>query len=153
MVLSRFFFLAILFCLLVLPFYIVNLIWLTQSSVTAGTAAFRGKETSGQIGHLYTVICFTVKNDTVFFNSGDNIFLEPGTPVSVRYNKGDYKDARINTTAGVWAGTIIYSLMPLLIIVIIAVHKTLIPYHAKIKIGGKNYIEIQSREQFSSHAR
>ncbi len=135
MIISRFVFLIVLFCLFVLPFYIQNFLWIAQSTSTTGTAVFEGREYTGQIGHSYTVIMFIIHRDTVMFNSNDNFFFEPGTILPVRFNNNNHKDARVGDFSGLWSRAFIYSILPLLVILIIAVHKELIPYRSKIKLG------------------
>jgi hypothetical protein len=149
MIVSRFVFLMGLCCIFVLPFYIQNLNWILNSSSATGTAVFEGRAYTGQIGHSYTVIMFVADGDTVMFNSNDNFIFEPGTVLPVRYNNLMHKDARIADLSGLWARAFIYSLMPLLIIIIIAVHRELIPYHSKIRIALRLLITVIPKQDNS----
>lgn len=130
----------------VLPFYIQNINWILHSTPATGTAVFEGRAYTGQIGHSYTVIMFVADGDTVVFNSNDNFIFKPGTRLPVRYHNSMHKDARIGDLSGLWAATFFYSLMPLLIIIIIAVHKQLIPYHSNIKIAFRPFITIVTKK-------
>lgn len=150
MIVSRFVFLTGLFCLFVLPFYVQNLHWIYHSTPTTGKAVFDGRSYTGQIGHSYTVIMFVTQGDTIMFNSDDNQIFEKGTTLPVRYNNSMLKDARIGNTSGLWARTFFYSLMPLLIIIIIAVHKELIPYRSRIKLSYNPLITVLPSEEFRS---
>ena len=134
MTFSRTGFIFLLITVFVSPFFINNFIWLAGTEKIKGKAAFIGKEISGQIGHNYTVISFELGGDIFTFNTNDNIFLEPGTPVDIRYQQKNPRDARLNDFAGIWAGSFFYSGMPLLIILILAIHPSLIPYKSRIQV-------------------
>lgn len=131
-------FIALLLLLFVCPFYVFNMIWLMKSEKTSGIAAFQGKEFAGQLVHNYTVVMFVVKNDTFFYNTSDNIFFDPGTSVPIRYQKEDPADAKLGTWSGIWMGSIFYSAMPLLIILILLAHPSLIPYRSSLRLGLKS---------------
>lgn len=147
MIISRFVFLTGLFCLFVLPFYVQNVNWIYHSTPTTGKAVFEGRAYTGQIGHSYTVIMFVAHGDTIMFNSDDNQIFEKGTILPVRYDNTMHKDARIGDLSGLWARTFFYSLMPMLIIIIIAVHKELIPYQSKIKIAIRPLISVIPKQE------
>ena len=131
-------FIALLLLLFVCPFYLTNLLWLIRSEKTVGTAAFQGKEFAGQLVHNYTVVMFVVKKDTFFYNTSDNIFFDPGADVPIRYQKGNPVDAKLGTWSGIWMGSIFYSAMPLLIILILLAHPSLIPYRSTIRVSFKH---------------
>ncbi len=138
MKIRRVYFIILLLIVFVLPFYLVNLIWLLRSEKTTGIASFIGKEYTGQLVHNYTVIAFEANHDTIIFNSTDNIFIEPGTKVPVRYLKNNPADARLADFSGLWAPSFFYSAMPLLIILILMVHRSLIPYKSSIRFSKKS---------------
>jgi hypothetical protein len=151
MIVSRFVFLIGLCCIFVLPFYLQNINWILNSTPATGTAVFEGREYTGQIGHSYTVIMFVAQGDTIMFNSDDNQIFEKGTILPVRYNNAMHKDARIGNLSGLWARAFFYSLMPLLIIIIIAVHKELIPYGSRIKFSFSPLIAVMPNKEISIH--
>lgn len=130
-------FIALLLLLFVCPFYLVNWIWLMRSDKINGTAVFQGKEYTGQLVHNYTVVMFVVKKDTFFFNTSDNIFFEAGTAIPVRYQIKNPTDAKPGTWSGIWMESIFYSAMPLLVILILLVHPSLIPYRSSLRLCGK----------------
>ncbi|WP_336515654.1 hypothetical protein [Pollutibacter soli] len=128
-------FIAMLLLLFVCPFYIINTFWLMKSAKAEGIAAFQGKEFAGQLVHNYTVVMFVVKKDTFFYNTSDNIFFQPGTAVPIRYQKKNPADAKLGTWSGIWMGCIFYSAMPLLIILILLAHPSLIPYRSSVRLS------------------
>src|SRR5262247_1442161 len=107
MTLSKNKFFLLLFAIVVAPFLIYKIAWLAGSRSANGTMGFIGKEYSGQIVHVYSVIRFPAGGDTVWFNGNDNIFFTPGERVPVRYAIDNPKDARIDFFVSVWGDTVV----------------------------------------------
>lgn len=96
---------------------------------------FVGKSYTGQLGHVYSEISFPANNDTFWFNSSDNTIFEVGEKVSVRYQKNDPADARVNIFSNIWNDTVIYGSLPLIILLFVFFHPKGIPRNYKWKIG------------------
>jgi hypothetical protein len=139
----QFFFSLIVF--FVFPFFVSKLVWLSGSAATTGVMCFMGKEQNGQFVKSYPVIKFTsTGKDTIFFNGTDELLLKRGDIIPVRYQKKDPADARINSLSGIWLDTIIYACIPFLFLLIIFLHRGIIPPKSKIFIGKRPFIQIVS---------
>lgn len=90
----------------------------------------------------YPVIRFQAEKDTFFFNGNVNIPLKPEEKVSVRYQKSDPSDAKINLFSSVWGDTLAYETGPLLILLVIFFHPDLVPGKSKILLGRKPFLRI-----------
>lgn len=118
-----------------MPYFGTKLLWLSSAKKTTGTVAFTGKDISTQLPHSYSVVMFSVTGkDTVYFNSGDNEIFEPGTIVPVLYQPSQPKDASIDGFMGLWLDCTIYSTIMLVLIGIIFLHPSIVPYRSAIKI-------------------
>ena len=147
MLLTRLKFFIILFVFLVAPFYAHKMLWLIHSQKTTGTVYFMGHslEVNGSItAHL--VIQFRAGRDSISFNADPNFGYGRGDLVSVRYQKDHPSDARVNTFPHIWGDTIIYSLLPLLILIVLFLTPDrldpLIPKKSNILIGTKPFLKI-----------
>ena len=127
------------FCLLLLlvtgPFIIHKLIWIAGSEKTTGTMGFAGKEITGQIAHIYSVISFVAGNDTVWFNGNDNVLYKPGEPVPVRYQRLHPSDARINIFGSIWGDTIVYGGLPAIALLIMFLNPFIIPWKSQVRLS------------------
>jgi len=89
----------------------------------------------------YPVILFEIGRDSIFFNGMDGYGYQPGDPVPVRYRVSDPYDAKIDQPIAVWGDTIVYSLFPVLVWLVLLLtperFSPLIPRGSKILVGGK----------------
>lgn len=143
MQLNRIQFFFLLIVLFVLPFFVYKFIWISGSAATNGVMCFMGKQQNGQFVKTYPVIKFTTTGrDTVFFNGTDETLLRRGDSIPVRYQKTNPADARINDFTGIWLDTIIYGAVPLLFLLIIFLHRDIVPWQSNVVIGKRPFISI-----------
>ena len=137
MTLSRKQFFIILFILLVCPFLIHKLVWLINSRSTVGTMEFVGHGNLGSALGIstYPVIMFVVGTDTFHFNGVINTPLKRGQHLSIRYQKHDPNNAKINSLLSLWGDTLAYSLGPLLVFLGLFLTPDIVPLKSKVKIG------------------
>jgi hypothetical protein len=137
MIISRNTFFLILFAIINLPIPVYKLIWLATTKETKGTMYFTGHGNLGSVLGIstYPVIWFKAGRDTVFFNGNVNIPLKEGERVSVRYQKNDPTDAKINSFSCIWGDSLAYEFGPLLIFIIIFFHQDLVPKKSKVILG------------------
>jgi hypothetical protein len=126
-----------------LPIPIYKLLWLATSTETTGTMYFLGHGNLGSVLGIstYPVIWFKAGHDTIYFNGNVNIPLKEGERVSVRYQKSDPDDAKINTFSCIWGDSLAYELGPVLIFIIIFFHPDLVPRKSRILLGTKPIIK------------
>lgn len=132
-----------LFFITVFPFPLYKLVWIARSKATTGTMCFMGKSIDGQFAHSYPVIKFSTNGrDTVFFNGTDELMYQKGESIAVRYQQNNPSNARISSFKGLWMDTLIYALIPMLILSIIYFHPDLLPQGASVKLGMKPVISV-----------
>jgi hypothetical protein len=129
--------------IILLPLPVYKLIWLAGTRETMGTYYFTGHGNLGSVLGVstYPVIWFRHGNDTVFFNGNVNIPLKPDEKISVRYQKKDPSDAKVNSFTCIWGDTLAYELGPLLIFLIVFFHPDLVPRKAKVMLDWKSGIK------------
>ena len=139
MILTRNSFFLMLFTLFILPLPLYKLIWVVTSKRTVGTMYFTGHGNLGSVLGIstYPVVWFRSGNDTIFFNGNVNISLTEGQQVSVRYQRNDPVDAKLNMFSSIWGDTLAYDLAPVLIFLVIFFHADLVPKNAKVVLGRK----------------
>jgi hypothetical protein len=137
MTLNRLSFFYVLFIIIILPFLIHKFIWLAGSEKTTGTMGFAGKRQTGQSGHRYPVVSFTVGNNTIRFNGNDNLLFKEGEPVPVRYQRNHPQEARIDVFAAIWSDTLVYGGIPVLILIVVFLDPKIIPLRSKVKLSVK----------------
>jgi hypothetical protein len=135
MIISRNSFFLALLLIIVTPFLTHKIIWLARSKATTGTMGFTGKTYAGQIVKVYSVISFVAGNDTVWFNGNDNVLYKEGEAVPVRYQRDHPTDARINIFGSVWGDTVVYAGIPVMMLLIIFIHPSIIPRKACIRFN------------------
>jgi hypothetical protein len=116
MLLSKNQFFILLLLLFVAPQLAYKLYWLMRSEKTRGIMCFTGHtlETVGVSTH--PVIRFKAGKDSLFFNGNSNVSFPTGQLVSVRYQKDNPSDARIDIPVSIWGDTLAWSLFPILVI-------------------------------------
>jgi hypothetical protein len=143
MIISRHTFFLMLFAIISLPIPVYKLFWLAGSRETTGTMYFTGHGNLGSVLGIstYPVIWFKAGKDTLYFNGNVNIPLKEGERVSVRYQKNDPNDAKINTFSCIWGDSLAYELGPLLIFIIVFFHPDLVPKKSRILLGRKPLVK------------
>ena len=143
MLLSRHSFFLLLLIIILLPLPMYKLFWLAGSRETTGTMYFTGHGNFGSVLGIstYPVIWFKQGRDTIFFNGNVNIPLKPDEKVSVRYQKKNPSDAKVNSFTCIWGDTLAYELGPFLIFLIVFLHPDLVPKKAKISLQWKTGIK------------
>ncbi len=143
MIISRHTFFLLLFVIINLPIPVYKLLWLATSTETTGTMYFTGHGNLGSVLGIstYPVIWFKAGHDTIYFNGNVNIPLKEGERVSVRYQKNNPADAKINTFSCIWGDSLAYELGPLLIFIIVFFHPDLVPRKSRILLGTKPIIK------------
>ena len=126
---SKIQFISLLLCLVVVPIIVVNLVWLFKAILKTGTMFFMGKTQDGQLVRTYPMIMFSsTGKDTIFFHGKTGVELKPGDQIPILYQKNDPTDVRINNFGALWIDTIIYAGIPLLILMMIFLHREVIPW-------------------------
>ena len=143
MTLSRNLFFAGLAALLLLPLVAYKLIWLAGTCETTGTMYFTGHGNLGSVLGVstYPVIRFSTGKDTILFNGNVNIPLKADERISVRYQKNNPSDAKINSWVCLWGDTLAYESGPFLILLIIYLHPDLVPRKSRLLIGKKPFFQ------------
>ena len=143
MILGRNSFFILLAVLGLSPLLLHKLIWLAGTRETTGTMYFTGHGNLGSVMGVstYPVIWFRSGKDTIFFNGNVNIPLKPDDQVSVRYQKSNPSDAKVNSFTCIWGDTMAYELGPFLILLIVFFHPDLVPKNAKLLIGKKPFLQ------------
>jgi hypothetical protein len=95
----------------------------------------------------HPVILFTIGKDSIFFNGNSNLDLTPGSPVSVRYQRDNPSDARLDNAISLWGDTLAWSLYPFLVLLVLYLTPSrlepLIPPAAHIRLDSqKPFIHI-----------
>jgi hypothetical protein len=149
MTMSKPIFFAMLFVIVVAPFWLSRLGWLMHSRKAQGVMAFAGMGFAGdQVKADYSVICFRVGKDTIWFNGLGNLPCKPGDNVGVRYQRGDVYDARVDSFAGIWGDTLVYSGIPALLLLVLFLHPLVVPWGSRIRLTAKKpFIGVISPEK------
>jgi hypothetical protein len=143
MQLTKIQFAILLMALLVLPFFGYKAVWLLRSVPAMGTMCFMGKSLNGQLSSTYPVIRFSsLAGDTIYFNGADELAYKRGELIPIRYREGKPAEARIDSFAGAWLDTVIYAMVPFLLLLIVFLHPEIIPHRSKIIIGKKALVRI-----------
>ncbi|MBS1608457.1 MAG: hypothetical protein JSS70_06810 [Bacteroidetes bacterium] len=125
------------------PFLLPKLIWLSNSEKAIGTMRFVGKSYTGQLIHVYSEISFPAKNDTFWFNSNDNTVFNIGEKVPVRYQKNDPTDARVSIFSNIWSDTVIYGSGPVIILLLVFFHPKGISRSFRLRVSSNRpYIKV-----------
>jgi hypothetical protein len=139
MLLTRNSFFILLFILIVSPIPLYKLIWIAGSREAVGTMYFTGHGNLGSALGIssYPVIWFVVGKDTIYFNGNVNIPLKEGEKISIRYQRSNPQNAKMNIFTSIWGDTMAYMTGPLLFFLVIYFHPDLVPKKAKVLIGRK----------------
>jgi hypothetical protein len=144
MVIRRTIFFLLLFLLIVTPFLAGKLWWLAHSRKAEGVLFLEGKGEAGdQMPLNYTLICFRLGKDTIWFNGLGNLHLPEDTRLPVRYQTANPYDARVNIFEGIWGDTVVYAGIPVLMLVAVFLHPLVVPRRKKVLLTLKKpYVRI-----------
>jgi len=156
MLFRRNIFFLLLLGIFVLPFTGCKLYWLACSKQTTGIMCFTGHTLTTLGISSHPVILFNVGKDSIFFNGNSNLDLAPGSPVSVRYQKDNPSDARVNNAISIWGDTLAWSLFPFLVLVVLYLTPSrldpLIPRDSDIRLDGRApFIHILSKRNANEY--
>ena len=122
-----------LFFLVTVPFFPGKLWWLAHSRKATGVLFLEGRGEAGdQIPLNYTIICFRLAKDTIWFNGLGNLHLPEGTPLPVRYQADNPYDAKVDIFEGICGDTVVYAGILVLMLIVIALHPLVVPYRKKV---------------------
>ena len=119
-----------------------------MSKQAMGEMRFTGHGNLGSVLGVssYPVIRFAIGMDTVYFNGNINLDLKPGDKISVRYQKDDPSDARVNNFICIWMDAVAYALLPVLVLLVLYIMPDrldpIIPKRSKVILGKKPFIQI-----------
>src|SRR5450755_2605120 len=120
MQLNRTQFFLLLFIILIGPFIGYKIYWLYNSKHTTGIVYFIGNTLELQGGiSIHRVIMFKTEKSTITFNAGMFGPAKSGDSVSVLYQKDNPSDAREDLPDRIWGDTLVYSLLPILVLLVI----------------------------------
>lgn len=149
MILSRNQFILVLLLVFVGPFILYRVNWIIHGEHTTGIMWFEGHSMEPQSISSYPVIRFEVNHQNFYFSSNLDVELKEGQAVPMLYEKTNPWDAKIDSFATLWLDTVVYSLLPLGIILVIAVtperFSPLIPRNCSVKIGTRPLIKLIPR--------
>jgi hypothetical protein len=139
MLLNRNSFFILLFILIISPLPLYKLLWIVGSRETEGTMYFTGHGNLGSVLGIstYPVIRFCVGKDTIYFNGNVNIPMKEGEKISIRYQRNNPQDAKMNVFTSIWGDTLAYMLAPFLFFLVIFFHPDLVPKKSKVLIVRK----------------
>jgi hypothetical protein len=149
---SQFF--GLLFLLIAMPFWVTRAIWVLRSRKVQGVMGFAGLGFAGdQVKEDYSVIGFPVLKragaasgaageggpccDTIWFNGLGNLSYKPGQAVPVRYQPKNVYDARVDIFVGIWGDTLVYSGIPVLMLLAVFLHRKVVPWGSKLRLLAK----------------
>ncbi len=114
MLFSRTQFFLLLLLLLVGPFFLPKLYWFAVSRTAVGWVYYTSGELDGLAGTKKSLIIrFSRGKDTIEFRGNIYFRLSDNALVPVRYSRFDPADARIDRPVCIWGDTLVNSLLPL----------------------------------------
>lgn len=130
--------------LVLLPAPVYRLVWILRAQATTGKAAFEGKTLNGQFSNSYTVVRFyTASGDTVFVNGPDEIQYKMGESIPLLFPNNQPSQARIRSFTGLWLDTVLYSIFPFLLLLIIYLHPAIFPRGTTFLLGKKPLLKVE----------
>lgn len=135
MVISKTLFFTIVFALIVSPFWILKAIWVMRSVPVQGVFGFAGNGFAGdQVREDYSVISFRAGGREIWFNGLGNIRYKSGQPIPVRYQPDDPYDARIDLFPAIWGDTLVYSGIPVFMLLVAFLHPKVVPWGSRVRL-------------------
>lgn len=133
MKLNRSQFYVLLLTVLLLPFIIYKLVWLSSSKTAIGKVLYTGYTKSRSIGkQSFPVVIFETETSVVQFHGSYNLPYKPGDDFPVRYQIKHPEDARLNTFWGCWIETVIICSILFITLTFIFISKGIIPTNKSI---------------------
>lgn len=101
-----------------------------------------------QIRVTHSVLYFTHGKDTVWFDGPENLYKETGTLVPIRYQPDHPSDVKVDNLLGIWGSSLVFGGVPLLTLLIVALHPHIIPYRARFHLmARKPFIRVINGEE------
>lgn len=123
--------------LITVPVLGYKVLWLMRAKKSTATFAFHGKEISGQLESKHAVMFFTADNDTVFFNAVDNPTYSKGDQFPILYQPTNPQQASLINFDDLWMQTVILWGVPFIFLLIVFLHREIVPYNSKIELSTK----------------
>lgn len=144
MQMSKPLFFAILVVMVAGPFWALRAIWVMRSKRAQGRFEFVGKGSADdQVRLDYSVISFYAGGKQIWFNGLGNLSLKPGTLVPIRYRPDDPYDARVDIFDGLWGDTLVYSGIPIFLLLVFFLHRKVVPWGSVVRLMFKKpFLEI-----------
>lgn len=122
MILSRNQFFLLLFALSMGVCFGYRVVWFATAKRATGVMHFVGHtlELQGNIS-AHAVIRYKAGKDSAFFNAAMNEELKPGQHVPVLYHESDPEDAQVDAFIGLWGQSMIFTIFPILVLMILFV--------------------------------
>ena len=142
MTLSRNKFFLLLFILVIGALTFNKILWLAHSKVTTGKFWFTGHGNLGSVLGMstYPVIRFNTGTETISFNGNINLPSKPEEKISIRYQKNNPSDAKVNTFLSIWGDTLAYALGPVLVLLAFFFIPDIFPKNSRIRFGKRPFI-------------
>jgi len=132
------------------PWWIARFIWVMRSQRTQGIYQFAGNGFAGdQVKEDYSVISFKVGEKTIWFNGLGNLRFRPGQSILILYWKDNPYDARVANFEGIWGDTLVYSAIPILILLVMFLHRAVVPWGSVVRLtANRPFLQIISPKPF-----
>jgi hypothetical protein len=121
-----------------------KLVWFLGSEKTTGIFAFQGLGNAlDQFPERASFIYFYYGKDTIWFKAAGGLGLREGSPVAIRYRKNNPRDARLDNFRAIWLPTIVYGMLPFLVLIVTFIHPHIVPWRSRIVlIPRKPFIKV-----------
>lgn len=128
------------------PFWVARAWWVMRSVPVEGVFEFAGNGFAGdQVKEDYSVISFRAGEKQIWCNGLGNIPFKSGQPVPVRYQPDDPYDARVDIFAAIWGDTLVYSGIPVFMLLVAFLHPKVVPWGSRLRLSWRQpFIRILS---------
>lgn len=135
------------------PFWTLKTVWVMRSKKVQGKFEFIGNGSAGdQVRLDYSIISFYAGGKQIWFNGLGNLSVKSGTVVPIRYQPDDPYDARVDIFAGIWGDTLVYSGIPLLMLLVLFLHRQVVPWGSAVRLTFKKpFLQIISPSKISAN--
>jgi hypothetical protein len=128
-------FFVLLVLLVAAPFWVVRALWVIRSVQAQGVFGFAGNGFAGdQVKEDYSVISFRTGGKEIWFNGIGNIPFRSGQPVLIRYQPDNPYDARVDIFAAIWGDTLVFSGIPVLMLLAAFLHPQVVPWGSRVRL-------------------
>ena len=147
---SKHIFFAVLVIIVAGPWWAVRALWVMRSAKTQGIMEFVGNGSAGdQVKLDYSVISFKMGEKKIWFNGLGNLAYKPGHPIPIRYRPDNPYDARVDIFAGIWGDVLVYSGIPVFLLLIMFLHRKVVPWGSRVRLTGRRpFIQLISPKPF-----